>query len=193
MSFADLEPLRKEAENGKLDVIFTIRDSVRYANFETVKLEEMSRVLFYTEQLFENSKKQLTEKKNVRVNQPEGEHLAEVKYKKNRSVQDFRDTIFFTVADGTYDSRELVQEYLKFYGFAPKVQLVPKIEEAVARTYGGMGAMIIDEWSREMKNTFLQHIILDSCNEAVLAWRNENKNKVVDYFLQEIRNLLCTR
>ena len=53
--------------------------------------------------------------------------------------------------------------------------------------------MIIDEWSREMKNTFLQHIILDSCNEAVLAWRNENKNKVVDYFLQEIRNLLCTR
>ena len=29
MSFADLEPLRKEAEAGKLDLIFTIRDSIK--------------------------------------------------------------------------------------------------------------------------------------------------------------------
>ena len=83
---------------------------------------------------------------------------------------------FFTVADGEYDSAELVREYMRPYGFEPKVQLVPNIEEAVARTYSGMGAMIIDEWSREMKNTSLQHIVLNSCNEAVLAWKKENKN-----------------
>ena len=34
MSFADLEPLRKAAESGKLDLIFTIRDSVKNVEFE---------------------------------------------------------------------------------------------------------------------------------------------------------------
>ena len=38
----------------------------------------------------------------------------------------------------------------------------------------------------EMKNTSLQHIVLDSCNEAVLAWRKENKNPAFSCFLQEI-------
>ena len=42
----------------------------------------------------------------------------------------------------------------------------------------------------EMKNTSLQHIVLDSCNEAVLAWRNENKNPAFSCFLQEIQKLL---
>ena len=43
---------------------------------------------------------------------------------------------------------------------------------------------------REMKNTSLQHIVLDSCNEAVLAWRKENKNPAFSCFLQEIQKLL---
>ena len=107
----------------------------------------------------------------------------------NRTVQDFREITFFTVADGEYDSADLVREYLRPYGFEPKVQLVPNIEEAVARTYSGMGAMIIDEWSREMKNTSLQHIVLNSCNEAVLAWKKENKNPAFACFLQEIQKL----
>ena len=34
MSFADLEPLQKAAESGKLDLIFTIRDSVKNVKFE---------------------------------------------------------------------------------------------------------------------------------------------------------------
>ena len=102
----------------------------------------------------------------------------------------FGKLLFFSVADGAYDSGELVREYLRPYGFEAKVQLVPNIEEAVARTYSGMGAMIIDEWSREMKNTSLQHIVLDSCNEAVLAWRKENKNPAFSCFLQEIQKLL---
>ena len=42
----------------------------------------------------------------------------------------------------------------------------------------------------EMKNTSLQHIVLDSCNEAVLAWRKENKNPAFSCFLQEIQKLL---
>ena len=42
----------------------------------------------------------------------------------------------------------------------------------------------------EMKNTSLQNILLDSCNEAVLAWRNENKNPAFSCFLQEIQKLL---
>ena len=120
----------------------------------------------------------------------EGDIFAESGDEDNRTVQDFRKITFFTVADGEYDSAELVREYMRPYGFEPKVQLVPNIEEAVARTYSGMGAMIIDEWSREMKNTSLQHIVLNSCNEAVLAWKKENKNPAFACFLQEIKKLL---
>lgn len=190
MSFADLEPLRKEAEAGKLDLIFTIRDSVRNATFESVKLAEMNRVLFYADDLFEKMQKQSVNRTADSVNKAEGDVFAESGNEDNRMVQDFREITFFTVADGAYDSSELVREYMRPYGFEPKVQLVPNIEEAVARTYSGMGAMIIDEWSREMKNTSLQHIVLNSCNEAVLAWRKENKNPAFACFLQEIQKLL---
>ena len=190
MSFADLEPLRKEAEAGKLDLIFTIRDSVRNATFESVKLAEMNRVLFYADDLFEKMQKQSVNRTADSVNKAEGDIFAEPGNEDNRTVQDFRKITFFTVADGEYDSAELVREYLRPYGFEPKVQLVPNIEEAVARTYSGMGAMIIDEWSREMKNTSLQHIVLNSCNEAVLAWRKENRNPAFACFLQEIQKLL---
>lgn len=190
MSFADLEPLRKEAEAGKLDLIFTIRDSVKDAAFESVKLAEMNRVLFYADDLFEKMQKQSVNRTADSVNKAEGDIFAESGNEDNRTVQDFREITFFTVADGEYDSADLVREYLCPYGFEPKVQLVPNIEEAVARTYSGMGAMIIDEWSREMKNTSLQHIVLNSCNEAVLAWRKENKNPAFACFLQEIQELL---
>ena len=196
MSFADLEPLRKAAESGKLDLIFTIRDSVKVAKadcecpFYWVKLAEMKRVLFYAEELFEKIQKQSVNKIEDSVDKADGDVFSKAKNKDNRTVQDFRESTFFSVADGTYDSGELVREYLRPYGFEAKVQLVPNIEEAVARTYSGMGAMIIDEWSREMKNTSLQHIVLDSCNEAVLAWRKENKNPAFSCFLQEIQKLL---
>ena len=196
MSFADLEPLRKAAESGKLDLIFTIRDSVKVAKadcecpFYWVKLAEMKRVLFYAEELFEKIQKQSVNKIEDSVDKADGDVFSKAKNKDNRTVQDFREITFFSVADGTYDSGELVREYLRPYGFEAKVQLVPNIEEAVARTYSGMGAMIIDEWSREMKNTSLQHIVLDSCNEAVLAWRKENKNPAFSCFLQEIQKLL---
>ena len=189
MSFADLEPLRKEAEAGKLDLIFTIRDSVKDVAFELVKLAEMNRVLFYADDLFEKMQKQSVNRTADSVNKAEGDVFAESKNKDNRTVQDFQKITFFTVADGEYDSADLVREYLRPYGFEPKVQLVPNIEEAVARTYSGMGAMIIDEWSREMKNTSLQHIVLNSCNEAVLAWKKENKNPAFACFLQEIQKL----
>ena len=196
MSFADLEPLRKAAESGKLDLIFTIRDSVKVAKadcecpFYWVKLAEMKRVLFYAEELFEKIQKQSVNKIEDSVNKVDGDGFSKTENKDNRTVQDFREITFFSVADGTYDSGELVREYLRPYGFEAKVQLVPNIEEAVARTYSGMGAMIIDEWSREMKNTSLRHIVLDSCNEAVLAWRKENKNPAFSCFLQEIQKLL---
>ena len=212
MSFADLEPLRKAAESGKLDLIFTIRDSVKNVEFERrsqsdcvheqvakadcecqfywVKLAEMKRVLFYAEELFEKIQKQSVNKIEDSVYKVDGDGFSKAKNKDNRTVQDFREITFFSVADGAYDSGELVREYLRPYGFEAKVQLVPNIEEAVARTYSGMGAMIIDEWSREMKNTSLQHIVLDSCNEAVLAWRKENKNPAFSCFLQEIQKLL---
>ena len=196
MSFADLEPLRKAAESGKLDLIFTIRDSVKVAKadcecpFYWVKLAEMKRVLFYAEELFEKIQKQSVNKIEDSVDKADGDVFSKTENKDNRTVQDFREITFFSVADGTYDSGELVREYLRPYGFEAKVQLVPNIEEAVARTYSGMGAMIIDEWSREMKNTSLQHIVLDSCNEAVLAWRKENKNPAFSCFLQEIQKLL---
>lgn len=189
MSFADLEPLRKEAEAGKLDLIFTIRDSVKDAKFDSVKLAEMNRVLFYADDLFEKMQKQSVNRTADSVNKAEGDVFVESKNKDNRTVQDFQKITFFTVADGEYDSADLVREYLRPYGFEPKVQLVPNIEEAVARTYSGMGAMIIDEWSREMKNTSLQHIVLNSCNEAVLAWKKENKNPAFACFLQEIQEL----
>ena len=190
MSFADLEPLRKEADAGKLDLIFTIRDSVQDATFESVKLAEMNRVLFYADDLFEKMQKQSVNRTADSVTKAEGDVFVESKNKDNRAVQDFRNITFFTVADGEYDSAELVREYLRPYGFEAKVQLVPNIEEAVARTYSGMGAMIIDEWSREMQNTSLRHIVLNSCNEAVLAWRKENKNPAFACFLQEIQKLL---
>lgn len=196
MSFADLEPLRKAAESGKLDLIFTIRDSVKVAkadcecSFCWVKLAEMKRVLFYADELFEKIQKKSVNKIEDSVNKVDGDGFSKEENKDNRTVQDFREITFFSVADGTYDSGELVREYLRPYGFEAKVQLVPNIEEAVARTYSGMGAMIIDEWSREMKNTSLQHIVLDSCNEAVLAWRKENKNPAFSCFLQEIQKLL---
>ena len=196
MSFADLEPLRKAAESGKLDLIFTIRDSVKVAKadcecpFYWVKLAEMKRVLFYAEELFEKIQKQSVNKIEDSVDKVDGDVFSKTENKDNRTVQDFREITFFSVADGTYDSGELVREYLRPYGFEAKVQLVPNIEEAVARTYSGMGAMIIDEWSREMKNTSLRHIVLDSCNEAVLAWRKENKNPAFSCFLQEIQKLL---
>ena len=196
MSFADLEPLRKAAESGKLDLIFTIRDSVKVAKadcecpFYWVKLAEMKRVLFYAEELFEKIQKQSVNKMEDSVYKVVGDDFSKTENKDNRTVQDFQEITFFSVADGTYDSGELVREYLRPYGFEAKVQLVPNIEEAVARTYSGMGAMIIDEWSREMKNTSLQHIVLDSCNEAVLAWRKENKNPAFSCFLQEIQKLL---
>ena len=196
MSFADLEPLRKAAESGKLDLIFTIRDSVKVAkadcecSFCWVKLAEMKRVLFYADELFEKIQKKSVNKIEDSVDKADGDVFSKAENKDNRTVQDFREITFFSVADGTYDSGELVREYLRPYGFEAKVQLVPNIEEAVARTYSGMGAMIIDEWSREMKNTSLQHIVLDSCNEAVLAWRKENKNPAFSCFLQEIQKLL---
>lgn len=212
MSFADLEPLRKEAEAGKLDLIFTIRDSIKDAEYESrpqsdcvhgqvakvdcecpfywVKLAEMNRVLFYADDLFEKMQKQSANRTADSVKKAEGDIFVESGDEDNRTVQDFRKITFFTVADGEYDSAELVREYMRPYGFEPKVQLVPNIEEAVARTYSGMGAMIIDEWSREMKNTSLQHIVLNSCNEAVLAWKKENKNPAFACFLQEIKKLL---
>lgn len=186
LSFADLEPLRQQAYNSKLDIIFTIKDSLRHTNFEMIKLEEMRRVLFFTEQIFEDRKKDDTDSTNPEKKQSFAGSMPESEPDEKREVRDFLDTVFFTVEDGTYDSGDLVREYLKPYGFVPKVKLVPKIEDAVARTYGGMGAMIIDEWSREMKNTSLKHIVLDSYNEAVLAWRKENKNQAVSYFLKEL-------
>ena len=158
--------------------------------FYWVKLAEMKRVLFYAEELFEKIQKQSVNKMEDSLDKVDGDGFSKAKNKDNRTVQDFREITFFSVADGAYDSGELVREYLRPYGFEAKVQLVPNIEEAVARTYSGMGAMIIDEWSREMKNTSLQHIVLDSCNEAVLAWRKENKNPAFSCFLQEIQKLL---
>ena len=158
--------------------------------FYWVKLAEMKRVLFYAEELFEKIQKQSVNKMEDSLDKVDGDGFSKAKNKDNRTVQDFREITFFSVADGAYDSGELVREYLRPYGFEAKVQLVPNIEEAVARTYSGMGAMIIDEWSRERKNTSLQHIVLDSCNEAVLAWRNENKNPAFSCFLQEIQKLL---
>ena len=150
----------------------------------------MNRVLFYADDLFEKMQKQSANRTADSVKKAEGDIFAESGDEDNRTVQDFRKITFFTVADGEYDSAELVREYMRPYGFEPKVQLVPNIEEAVARTYSGMGAMIIDEWSREMKNTSLQHIVLNSCNEAVLAWKKENKNPAFACFLQEIKKLL---
>ena len=103
MSFADLEPLQKAAESGKLDLIFTIRDSVKNVKFE------------------------------------------------RRSQSD---CVHEQVAKADCEC--------PFYW----VKLA------------------------EMKNTSLQHIVLDSCNEAVLAWRKENKNPAFSCFLQEIQKLL---
>ena len=103
MSFADLEPLQKAAESGKLDLIFTIRDSVKNVKFE------------------------------------------------RRSQSD---CVHEQVAKADCEC--------PFYWV--------KLEE--------------------MKNTSLQHIVLDSCNEAVLAWRKENKNPAFSCFLQEIQKLL---
>ena len=103
MSFADLEPLQKAAESGKLDLIFTIRDSVKNVKFE------------------------------------------------RRSQSDC-------------------------------------VHEQVAKA----DCECPFDWVKlaEMKNTSLQHIVLDSCNEAVLAWRKENKNPAFSCFLQEIQKLL---
>ena len=77
MSFADLEPLRKEAEAGKLDLIFTIRDSVKDADHEAVKLAEMNRVLFYAEELFEKIQKQSADNTKNCVKKIDGDVYAE--------------------------------------------------------------------------------------------------------------------
>ena len=103
MSFADLEPLQKAAESGKLDLIFTIRDSVKNVKFE------------------------------------------------RRSQSDC-------------------------------------VHEQVAKADCECPFYCVK--LAEMKNTSLQHIVLDSCNEAVLAWRKENKNPAFSCFLQEIQKLL---
>ena len=119
MSFADLEPLRKAAESGKLDLIFTIRDSVKVAKadcecpFYWVKLAEMKRVLFYAEELFEKIQKQSVNKIEDSVDKVDGDVFSKTENKDNRTVQDFREITFFSVADGTYDSGELVREYLR--------------------------------------------------------------------------------
>ena len=212
MSFADLEPVAEGSGIWKVRSDFynqrfcknveferrsqsdCVHEQVAKADCECpfywVKLAEMKRVLFYAEELFEKIQKQSVNKMEDSLDKVDGDGFSKAKNKDNRTVQDFREITFFSVADGAYDSGELVREYLRPYGFEAKVQLVPNIEEAVARTYSGMGAMIIDEWSREMKNTSLQHIVLDSCNEAVLAWRKENKNPAFSCFLQEIQKLL---
>lgn len=46
MSFADLEPLRKAAESGKLDLIFTIRDSVKNVEYERRSRKRIANVCF---------------------------------------------------------------------------------------------------------------------------------------------------
>ena len=116
MSFADLEPLRKEAEAGKLDLIFTIRDSIKDAEYESrpqsdcvhgqvakvdcecpfywVKLAEMNRVLFYADDLFEKMQKQSANRTADSVKKAEGDIFAESGDEDNRTVQDFRKITF---------------------------------------------------------------------------------------------------
>lgn len=167
LSFLDPEVLRKSADHFHLDVIVTLEDSLLNDSvLETLPFQKIQRMLFYS------------------MNHPVA------KEKLTPTITDFRESTFLSISDQTFDSDQLVSDYLKPYHFHPQIQLVPSLEHAIAASHNGMGVMIIDEWSREMNNTAFQHIPMNSYNQAVLAWHPENTNPVISYFINKFADYM---
>lgn len=160
LSFYDPEPLREALLKGVLDGIITLEDSLQNcSSLEQISLGEVERMLFVSKRHPVVLEKEFPE------------------------VEDFEDSVFYILSDKTFDSEQFVRNHLKTYQIHPRIQLVPNVEYALACAHNGMGVAIIDAWSREMGNTSLCHIPLNSYTHAVLAWNQERQSEAWKQFI----------
>jgi DNA-binding transcriptional LysR family regulator len=67
--------------------------------------------------------------------------------KKNITIMDFRDDIFYIVSDDeTHIARQNNEAYCKSKGFIPRFQTLPNLDTMLLALQSGNGYTIIDEW-----------------------------------------------
>lgn len=160
--FCDPSPLRDELLHASLDAIVTLDDSLQNcSSLKKIAFGKIQRMLF------------------ISRNHPSlpRDHVP--------TIQDLKNITFYIVADASFDSRTFVSNHLEACGITPNIQIVPNVEHAVACVHNHMGAAVIDEWSREMGQSSLWHIPLNTFNQAVLAWNPDKMSPPLKAFTEQ--------
>ncbi|MBF7095607.1 LysR family transcriptional regulator [Alkalibacter mobilis] len=110
------------------------------------------------------------------------------------TILDFKDETFFVPSSSLNDDPEsIVKEICSYYGFTPKIEVVPNIDSMILNVENNLGVAIFDEWNRIVDNPRLRHMETRHKHSIKAAWKKNNLNPAIKIFVQEITRLLSQK
>ena len=111
--------------------------------------------------------------------------------KKVLTPSDFCNETFFVLgANELSTAAGFVKDYMKPYGFEPKIQLVRNIESMINCVRNGLGVAISDSWSNAKAMNDFNHIPIGSDHNIIIAWPECNDQKSFHILANELMFIL---
>ena len=106
--------------------------------------------------------------------------------------KDFENELFFALSseEATY-AANLVREYMRPFGFEPRIQVVRNIESMNACVHNGMGVAVTDWWSTAKGMSDFGFIPIGSRHPIVMVWKEKNDNPALSVLANEFKFILA--